>query len=67
MTQEKKWYQSQTKIGSVIIGIATILGTVGSWMTGAIGTPVAFQALVTEVGAVWLMFGLRDLPFVNKK
>ena len=65
--ETKKWYQSQTKIGAVILGVSAILGTVGGFMTGAISLAATLQTLSVEVGAVWLAFGLRDLPFVNKK
>ena len=67
MTKEKKWYQSKTKISSVIIGVSAILGTVGGFMTGSISSIAAVQSLMIEIGAILFVFGIRDLPFVNKK
>lgn len=67
MEKNKPFWKSKTKTGSVILGISAILGTIGGWMTGSINPATAFQALVAEVGVVWLAMGLRDLPFVNKK
>lgn len=68
MTQEKKsWYKSKTKWGAVLIGVAAILGTVGGWLSGTIDAGSALTALITELGAVLLVFGVRDIPFINKK
>ncbi len=64
---KKKWYQSKTKIGGVIIGFSAILGTVGGWLTGTIETAFAIQSLIVEVGIVVTLFGVRDLPFINNK
>lgn len=67
MTKEKPWYKSKTKAGAALIGVGAVLGTVGSWMTGSIDTVTALTALMTEVGVVLGVFGVRDWPVINKK
>lgn len=67
MAVEKKWYQSKTKIGTLLIALGPVLLTVGGLLTGNIQLVNGLTALSTEIGAVLAVFGLRDLPFVNKK
>jgi len=62
--QEKKWYQSKTKWGALLIGVSAVLGTVGGALTGGFGTDTLFT-LLTEIGAVLAVFGIRDLPIFN--
>ncbi len=57
---------SRTKIGAVLLGIAAILATLGGWFSGTIETLTAIEALIAEVGGVYLIFGFRGLPFVNR-
>lgn len=63
---EKNWYKSKTKIGGALIGIGALLGTVGGFLTGAIEPMSAIQAVIVELGAIAVIFGIRDLPFINK-
>lgn len=63
---EKSWYKSKTKVGGLLIGLSAILGTVGGYLTGTINLASGIQALVTEIGIVAAVFGVRDLPFINK-
>ena len=63
----KKWYQSKTKWGTLLVGVSAILGTLGGWLSGSIEASTALQALLLEMGVVLAFFGIRDLPFVNKK
>lgn len=63
----QKWYKSKTKWGILLVGISAILGTISGWLSGNIGPSTAITALIAEVGAVLGLFGVRDLPFVNKK
>lgn len=62
----KKWYQSKTKWGVLLLGLSAILGTVGGWLSGSIGLSTAITALIAEVGAVFGLFGIRDLPLINQ-
>jgi len=62
---EKK-KMSNTKIGAVLIGVSMILGTIGGYLTGAIDTMSALQALLAEVGGVFAVFGIRGWPILNK-
>ena len=57
---------SKTKIGAILIGASAVLGTVGGILTGAIDIVTGIQALIVEVGAVLVAFGIRDMPFINK-
>jgi len=63
---EKKWYKSKTKIGTLLITAGPILITLGGLLTGTINLVNGLTALSTEVGAVFAVFGIRNLPFVNK-
>ena len=66
-TTEKKWYQSKTKIGTLLIAAGPLLITIGGMLTGSINLVSGMSALSVEVGAVLAVFGIRDLPFINKK
>ncbi len=63
----KKWYKSKTKWGALLVGVSVIFGTLGGWLSGTVDAGTAVQALMVEVGAVLGFFGIRDLPFINKK
>ncbi len=67
MEENKPWYKSQTKIGAVLIAGAAILATVGGYLTGSVDMVSAITALIAEVGAMKLAFGIRDWPVINKK
>lgn len=62
----KKWYQSKTKMGAVLIAAGPVLVTLGGLLQGGDLSAGVFQ-LLAEVGVVLAIFGIRDLPFVNKK
>ena len=64
---EKPWYKSKTKIGAALVGLSGIIGTVGGWLQGVIDPGTAVTALIAQIGVVLTIFGVRDLPFVNKK
>ena len=64
---KKKWYQSKTKIGAILLGTGPILVTLGNLFQGNADLTSTLPSLLTQVGIVWGVFGLRDLPFVNKK
>ena len=67
MMTNKKWYKSKTKWGTLLIGVSVVLGTVGGWLSGSIDAGSAFTALMLQVGGILAVFGVRDLPFINKK
>jgi len=64
---EKPWYKSKTKIGATLVGLSAIIGTVGGWLQGSIEPGTAVTALMAQVGVILAIFGVRDLPFINKK
>ncbi len=57
---------SKTKIGALLIGGGAILGTLGGWLSGTIDTVLAIEALIVEVGAIYLIFGVRGWPIINR-
>ena len=63
----KKWYQSKTKWAALLIGIGPVLATIGAVIGGQANIMVALPTLTAEIGVVLAVFGIRDLPFINKK
>jgi len=57
--------RSRTKIGAVLVGIGAILGTVGGYILGEIELVKAISLVVSEIGAIFLIFGIRGLPILN--
>ena len=57
---------SRTKIGAVLLGGSAILGTLGGWFSGTIESGTAIRVLIAEVGAVFLIFGVRGWPVINR-
>ena len=68
MTQveKKSFWKSKTKVGALIVGLGAVLGTLGGMISGSIDISIGITTLITEIGAVLGIAGLRDLPFVNK-
>ena len=64
---DKPWYKSKTKIGAALVGLSAVIGTLGGWLSGTIEPSQAIISLIAELGVVLAIFGVRDLPFVNKK
>jgi len=64
---EKPWYKSKTKVGTALVGLSVVIGTVGGWLQGSIEPGTAVTALIAQIGVILAIFGVRDLPFVNKK
>jgi len=62
---DKKWYESKTKWGTILIGVGAILGTAGSYFAGNVELASTIQKLVFELGGVLAIFGIRDLPLIN--
>ena len=67
MEEKKRFWQSKTKLGALLVGLGAILGTAGGWLSGSLEPMSAVQALIIEIGAVLGVCGIRDLPFVNKE
>lgn len=67
MEEKKPWYESKTKLGTLLVGLGAVLGTVGGMINGGINLSSGILILLTEVGVVLGVFGLRDLPFINTK
>ena len=57
---KKKWYQSQTKVGAALLSASAVLGTIAGWYLGSIDPVNAIAALIAEVGALKLAFGIID-------
>ena len=66
MAKQKKWWQSKTKVGALLIAVGPVLATVGGFLAGSVDFPTAVIDLSTQIGAVCAVFGVRDLPFINK-
>jgi hypothetical protein len=56
---------SKLKIGSFVVALAAILGTIGGYLTGTITLMSGIMALGTEVGALLAVFGISELPILN--
>lgn len=66
-TEKKSWYKSKTKWAALLIGLGPILATIGSLLNGSIDFGTGLAYLAPQLGAVLAVFGIRDLPFINKK
>lgn len=64
---EKKWYQSKTKWSAILIGLGPVLATVAGIINGSLDIGSGVFALSSQIGVVLAVFGIRDLPFINKK
>ncbi len=67
MEQKKPWWKSKTKIGAALVALGPLLVTLGGLVSGDISLVSGGQQLLIEVGIVLGIFGIRDLPFINKK
>lgn len=56
----KPWYKSKTKVGGVLIGASVALGGAGYYLTGEISSTEAVVQIVTGIGAVLTITGIRD-------
>ena len=66
MIYNKEGNWSKFKVGTLLAGIAAVCTTVGAYLTGSVELGTTVTSLLTEVGAVLALFGVRDLPFVNR-
>lgn len=68
MTIEKKsWYKSKTKWAAILLGGGVVLTTVGGVLNGSIEFMTGIKALVPQIAIILAVFGVRDLPFINRK
>lgn len=64
--EKKKWYHSKTKLGAALVGLSAIIGTIGGYLQGGVDPTSVFTSLIAEIGTVLAVFGIRDMPFVNR-
>ena len=66
MLKNKANKMSKTKLGTLLIGISAVLGTIGGYFSGTIDIASTIQTLIYEIGGILAVFGIRDLPILNK-
>jgi len=57
---EKPWYKSKTKVGGILIGISLITGGAGYYLTGETTSTDAILQILTGLGAILTITGIRD-------
>jgi len=67
VTKNKPWYMSKTKWGALLVGVGVVLGTAGKIVNGSLDLNPGILTLLTEIGVVLGVFGIRDLPLLNSK
>ena len=60
------WYSSKTKWAGLLIGGSAFLGTLGGWLGGAMDFSTFFTTAMIDIGVILAIFGIRDLPIINK-
>ena len=62
-TDKKKWWKSKTKWAGILTGVGMALPGIISWLNGD-----GLEISQIWAGAVTILavFGIRDLPFINK-
>jgi len=58
--------KSKTKWAGLLIGGSAFLGTLGGWLGGTIDFNTFFMTAMLDVGLILAVFGIRDLPFINR-
>lgn len=61
---KKPWYVSKTKWAGILAGVYLALPGVISWLNGA---GMGFGDIYTGIIAILAVFGIRDLPSLNRK
>ena len=64
--ENKRFWQSKTKIGALLVGLAAILTTAGAFLQGSVDAGTTVNSLITEVGVVLAVLGVRDWNIINK-
>lgn len=68
MTIEKKpFYKSKTKLAALLIGLGPVIAIIGGMIGGSVDFTVGISRLAPGIGIILGIFGIRDLPFINKK
>ena len=67
MIVEKRWFESKTKWAAILIGLAPVLTTLGGMLNGHLDIGSGVFTLASQVGVVLAVFGIRDIPMLNKK
>ena len=61
--EQKNWFLSKTKWAGILTGVGIILPGVISWLNGG---QFPIGNVWTGVVAILAVFGIRDLPVLNK-
>ncbi len=65
MTQElKAWYLSKTKWAGILTGVGLIVPGIVSWLNGG---SVPIHEIWLGAATILTVFGIRDLPILNRK
>ena len=65
MTQENKnWYMSKSKWAGILTGVGLVLPGIINWLNGG---AIPVSELWIGLVAILAVFGIRDLPVLNKK
>ena len=65
VVMSNEWWKSKTKRGAVLIGVGTIVVTVGMIDKGDLGLAAGIAAILTEIGVIWTIIGFRNA--IDKK
>lgn len=60
---QKKWYESKTKWAGILTGVGIILPGIIRWLNGG---SIPIGEIWAGVVAILGVFGIRDLPVLNK-
>lgn len=58
-----KWYKSKTKWAGILAGLGLALPSIITWLNGG---GFSLTGIWEGVVAILGVFGIRDLPFINK-
>jgi len=61
---KKPWYKSNTKWAGILGGIGLALGGIVSWLEGG---PFPFTEVYQGVIVILTVFGIRNIPVLNRK
>jgi len=68
MAEKKKaWYQSKTKWAALFMALGPAFAIIANLLTGTIDIGTAINQALPVAGIVFGIFGIRDLPIVNRK
>ncbi len=64
--EKKSWYKSKTKWSVLLIGAGPVLVTLGNILAGNLNFMSGMQNLAPQLGIILGVFGIRDIPFLNR-